>query len=174
MNGFEIRAYRPGDEGGIVGFLKLVFDGWPNFDLNCSSVEHWRWKYLDNPMKPSFVSVALSDDSVIGVNHAYPLKIKIGGTVFSCGYASDTAVHPAFRRKGVYTKIIDLKNSLESSEGHQLNLSVTSNPIMVKSHLKNPLMEPFPHKIFNLVKIKDLDLHLRNTPVNNHGFIRLG
>jgi hypothetical protein len=174
MNGFEIRGYRPSDEEGIVRFLQFVFDGWPNFDLNCSSLEHWRWKYLDNPTKQSFVAVALSNNEMIGVNHAYPIKIKIGGKVFPCGYASDTAVHPKFRRMGVYKRIIDLKNSLESSEGRHLNLSVTSNPIMVKSNLRNPIMEPFPHKIFNLVKIKDLDLHLRHIPVNNPRFIRLG
>jgi len=173
-DGFEVRSYRPGDEKGITELLQLAFGVWPNFDLGCSAVEHWKWKYLDNPMGKSYVTVAVSSGEIIGVNHAHPLKLKIGERVFLCGYASDTAVHPEFRRKGVYRKIVDLKNGIAGASGSHLNLSVTSNPIMIKIHQRNPTMDPFPHEVLNLVKITDISLHLRKIPVKNPWFMRLG
>jgi hypothetical protein len=50
VNGdFVVRPYQAGDEKEIVELLRMVFDGWPHFDLNCSSVDHWKWKHLDKP-----------------------------------------------------------------------------------------------------------------------------
>lgn len=46
--GFIAKEYQPGDEEGIVELLEIVFDGWPHFDLPCSRVDHWKWKFLDN------------------------------------------------------------------------------------------------------------------------------
>jgi len=174
MNGFEVRPYGPGDESEIVQLLQLAFDRWPNFDLSCPSIDHWRWKYIDNPMKRSFVTVGVSYRDIVGVNHAFPLNMKIGGRTFLCGYASDTAVHPEFRGKGLSRKIIDLKNQFESSAGVHLNLSVTSNPIMIGYHKRNPTMDLFPQEVVNLVKINNVGMQLRNIPVKNPWYMRLG
>ena len=173
-NGYEVRPYRPGDESEIVQLLQLVFDGWPNFDLSCPSIDHWRWKYLDNPLKRSYVTVGVSRGDIVGVNHAFTLNVKIGGRTFFCGYASDTAVHPEFRGMGLSGKIIELKNQFEISAGVHLNLSVTSNPIMLGYQKRNPTMDPFPHEVVNLVKINDIGLQIRNIPVKNPLYMRLG
>ena len=54
---FTIRFYRPGDEKEIVPLLVLGFHGWPHIDLACSPLEHWRWKYIDNPIKRNMIAV---------------------------------------------------------------------------------------------------------------------
>lgn len=54
----RIREYLPGDEESIMDLLIKVFGGWPHFDLNCSPMRHWRWKYLDNPKRLNAVCVA--------------------------------------------------------------------------------------------------------------------
>ena len=63
---YIVRPYRLGEEEEIVELLELVFNGWPQFDLNCASLEHWRWKYLDNPLKMNTVAVEISNNKIIG------------------------------------------------------------------------------------------------------------
>ena len=52
---YFVRPYQPGDEEGLVELLDLVFAPWPDRDLRCTAVEHWRWKYLDNPFGVNMV-----------------------------------------------------------------------------------------------------------------------
>ena len=59
----EIRSYQPGDEEEIVELLELVFGGWPKLDLNCDSINHWRWKYVDYP----------SGNVIVNVGHTHSL-----------------------------------------------------------------------------------------------------
>ena len=68
MKAYSIRDYEPGDEGRIVELLELVFGVWPRFDLKCSPLEHWRWKYVDNPMGSMIVPIAVDGDLIVGLN----------------------------------------------------------------------------------------------------------
>jgi len=47
---FIVRPYCSGDEEKLVQLLQLVFNGWPRFDINCTSLDHWKWKYENNPL----------------------------------------------------------------------------------------------------------------------------
>jgi hypothetical protein len=55
---FSAQLFQKGDEEEIVTLLSTIFNGWPRFDLNCSPVEHWIWKYVENPTKMNKVVVA--------------------------------------------------------------------------------------------------------------------
>jgi hypothetical protein len=101
---FIIRPYRHGDEEEINQLLDTVFKGWPHFYLNCSPLDHWRWKFEENPLKKISIAVSESDDSIIGCAHLTLQNIKIGSKNLLCFQTVDTVVHPDFRRMGLFAR----------------------------------------------------------------------
>lgn len=55
----------------------MVFDGWPHLKLDCSALDHWRWKYLGNPLKILLVGVGVADEKMIGCFHVLPVRLKV-------------------------------------------------------------------------------------------------
>ncbi len=98
---YTIRDYNPGDEEEIVELLQLGFDGWPHFDIACSPLEHWRWKYQENPIGRSLINIAECERRIIGARQSYLQRICIGHKVFRSMYAGDLVVHPDYRRMGI-------------------------------------------------------------------------
>ncbi len=174
---YQVREYQPGDEEEIVGLLELAFDGWPRLDLDYTSLDHWKWKYLDNPLKTNSIAVAEIKNKIVGCNHGYNVKIKIGKNILLCQHGGDLAVHPNYRRMGINNKMREIKNDSQRAQKCDMTYSVTGNPIVIKSSTKRrrPL---FPHQIVNLGRIADVDLHLEHgTPerkwLKKFGFILL-
>ena len=167
-----IHQYQPGDEGEIVEFLHLVFDGWPKFDVSLTSLDHWRWKYLENPFKRHFIVLGEEDIRIASVNHNFPVRIKIGDKVCLCCYAADTAVDPEYRRMGLTKKMYELNISMKNDAGIHFDYFVTSNPFMIKSFSKNYYSFPFP--VMNLVRIEDIGRQLQAMPVRNAWLLKLG
>lgn len=170
--GFDVRPYRPGDEDEIVPLLELVFNGWPHLDLTCSPRDHWLWKYKDNPIKATDIVVATSKEGIIGCDHAIQKRVKIGGDVHLCTLTGDVAVHPSYRNAGVWKGMIDFRRELKAKFGVKLNYFMTGNPIVVKSMSKT--RPRFPHPLANLVRIQDIDHHLRSIPSEKAGFVGFG
>lgn len=166
------RKYIPGEEESIVELLERGFGGWPAFDLRCSSVDHWSWKYVDVPLGEGFVITALSGSDVVGALHAYPVRIKVNNQIFFCTYAADNVVHPDYRERGIsnrmYEEIIDLKNGSDVA----FDYFVTSTPYLIKSWSRR--FYTFPFTISNLVWIGDIDLQLREMPVRHPSLVKLG
>jgi len=169
---YEIRRYHSDDEEEIVQLLNLSFKGWPKFDLNCSPLEHWRWKYQDNPLKMNFITVGTSQNKIIGCDHGTPLKIKIGDRVLLGDYSADTAVHPNFRGMGVAKNMIEQSNRIRKKAGVKFFYWVTNNPRFIEIYSK--IRPRFPHLLTILVRIRDVDLQLREIPVDNPWLIKLG
>jgi len=159
----EVRPFQPGEEEAIVELLELVFDGWPKFDLLCSPLEHWRWKYQTNPLRMSQIAVGVSDHIMIGCNHSLLSRIKVGNRVFLSSQGGDAAVRPDFMRMAIYRKMMDLKIKKGKESGVQIHYFLTWNPILRKSLPK--YYHRFPHIVMNLFRIHDVDLHLRKQPV---------
>jgi hypothetical protein len=84
-----IREYEPGDEHQIVELLELVFDGWPHFDLPCTSLEYWRWKYLDNPNEKRTIPVITIGDKVVYTNHGLTRNVVLFGRTFLSSQGTD-------------------------------------------------------------------------------------
>lgn len=170
---FKVRSYRPGDEAEIVELLQLGFDGWPNFDINCAPLEHWKWKYLDNPLKMNTIAVVISNNKILGCGHGFNVKIKIGeGSIF-CHYGCDLTVHPDFRRMGLMKTLREKKKELRDNYNVHLTYRVTSNPIVIKSwdRIGRPRI---PQTVINLVRICDIDKQMKSMPVTNAFFKKLG
>lgn len=169
----EVRPYKHGDEEGIVQLLQLSFSGWPRFDLNCTSLDHWKWKYLENPYRDNYIGLGLLKKKIIGVDHAIPSYVKIGDKTHLCSYGADVVVHPEYRRMGVYRRVRDIRQKLAEEAGVILNYHVTSNPIIIKNNIRagRPY---FPKKIISLVRIIDINEHIMNMPVKNSWYLKLG
>ncbi len=169
---FFARAYRPGDEEGIVELLEVVFKGWPQIDLSCSPLDHWRWKFENNPIQKRFITVAEIDDKIIGCLHIIPLMLKIGDDIYLCSTSVDFAVHPDFRERGVSKKVGPLCVEKRREGGVNLDYHITGNPILIKGILKD--RPRFPYNVINLVRIRDINKQLEVMPVEKAWLTKYG
>ncbi len=170
---YQVREYLPGDEEEIVNLLELAFNGWPHFDLDCAPLDHWKWKYLDNPLKLNAIAVAVIQNKIVGCNHGYYVKIKIGNKSLLCQQGGDLAVHPKYRRMGIYNKMRKPKSNLHKSQKCDMTFSVTGNPIVIKSSIKGGRSR-FPHPILSMSRITDIDIHLKNGAFERKWMKKLG
>jgi len=159
-----VRSYTPGDEEEIVELLITVFNGWPQFDLGSeqSSLTYWDWKYQKNPFKKNLIVIAECDDKIVGCFHAIPLKINIGDHVYQACTGTDLAVHPNYRRLGIYNKMYNYQNKILRKESIVFRYGVTNNPILIERGKRLGFMR-LPYKQHVFTKIKDLKLHQKHT-----------
>lgn len=155
-----VRPYQPGDEESIVKLLELVFGGWPHFDLKCTPLEHWKWKFGDNPLKMNTIVVGISNNRIIGCMHYIYQRIKIGKKSLLSGQGMDLAVHPDFRVRGVYLKMGELKDELIAKDNVNIVYGATVNPIVIRRSNKLGWLR-FPRPVLCLVRIHNFDLHLK-------------
>ena len=160
-----IRLYRPGDEEQIVKLLIDVFGQWPRFDIPCSAVEHWKWKFIDNPANKEIYphTVAEIGGEIVGVTHGMMFYNKIGQGRYYCEKAVDVAVSSKHRGLGIFTKINSYKNEVLRKQGQDFDYSLTINPILVNRTRRN--VEPelkFPQPLKYLVKIDNIDMYFKN------------
>lgn len=96
----EIRAYRDGDEHGILDSYNRVF---PTADgqIGTRGMAHWRWKFADNPSGLIQITVAEhAQHGIVGAYPVLPLRMVIDGQRRIGAQAVDLVVLPAFRRHG--------------------------------------------------------------------------
>lgn len=167
------RTYARGEEEEIVNLLDVGYEGWPKFDLSCSKAEHWGWKYVDNPVKWQFIVVAESERGVVGVSHSVPVTMKLGDRLHLCCCGTDLAVHPDLRGGGIYTAMDQLKTVLLREKGVAMDCGVSWNPFVIR-HWKKIGRLKFPHTIANLVRIRDIDVHMRNIPEKHPLVVKTG
>lgn len=157
---FTIRNYEPGDEHGLVELLQLVFNGWPHFDIPCTSLEHWKWKYLDNPYKKRTIPIAIIGDKVVGSNHGVTRRVKLFDKMLLCSQGTDLTVHPDYRRMGIYAKTSGYKTQHYKDNGFSFAWAVTGNPIVFDSNIEWGRRSS-PHRVNTLIRVNDIDLHFK-------------
>jgi predicted N-acetyltransferase YhbS len=143
---YDIRLYEEGDVTKVVRLLEDVFDGWPNHDVKSGSLEHWRWKHLDNPLGRSLVLVTESGGEIVASNHSCLLRAKVDEAPRLGVVASDLAVDSSHRRKGIRNAMMVKKHEHLERMGVEFTLAATGNPIVIESMLrwKRPR---FPHPV---------------------------
>jgi len=164
-----VRPYSPGDEEAIVHFLRLPFEGWPRFDISCSPLDHWKWKFLDNPLKLTISSLCVKEGKIVGCLHGIPRMVKIRDRLLLCASGADAGVHPSFRRLRLFDKMDGLTKQLMTKSGVVLFYAVSSNPVIIKycswaEHI-------FARSPLEYVRIIDVSLHLKTTS-NKHPHMR--
>ena len=157
---YSIHKYQPGDEEDIVNFLVEAFDGWPHFDLQCPPVDHWRWKFIDNPQKLTVATLAKSEGRIVGCLHGLPQRLKIGDQMFLSCQGVDAATHPDFRGIGVYSKLRKYKLELIRNTAINFYFVVSAHPLLIDKN-KREGRPALPFILEHMVRIRDIDLHLK-------------
>lgn len=83
-----VRNYKPGDEEAILRLLERAFV-WPASEVEVSRMDHWKWKYLDNPMGLLFIGLVEDAGELVCHSAALPFMIMIGGKSYRGVEGSD-------------------------------------------------------------------------------------
>ncbi len=165
---FKIRLYESGDEKEIVELLRLAFPGWGSK----TPIDYWKWKYLDVPLK-SIVVVATVEDKIVGAQHNILFNIKMISSIIPCSYGCDVATHPDYMGLGVYSNLSEFRYKIQREKNINFSYSQSRNPIILKKWETQNRVQ-FPHHISYMVRIKDINLHLKRRTVKNPIITRIG
>jgi len=112
----EIRPARPEDVEAIVPFLRLC--------LGPGSVprtaEFWRWKHERSPFGPSPVLLAEAGGELVGLRAFLRWRLAIGERTAEAVRAVDTATHPAWRGRGIFSRLTTELAERERARGTAL------------------------------------------------------
>jgi hypothetical protein len=163
----NIRLYQPGDDENIVKLLQKTFPKWDNFP---DPLNVWRWKYLNMPLR-SIVVVAVMDDKIVGCDHSIIFNAKIGSESTVICYTDDVAVDIDFRKLGIWSKMSHYKDEMNNTTNYEY--ATTINPIVKNSWIRRGFIA-FPFTVTRMVRIKDVNLHLRMRPMENSLLVKWG
>jgi GNAT superfamily N-acetyltransferase len=156
---YSIRAYKEGDEENIVSLLDLVFDGWPNYDLQVSNKEYWRWKHKPSMKYDTTVAVCVNHENhIIGCIHRLLFHAKIGEKDNLIQHGTDLAVHPNYRRRGISNEL------RQKVPMNYLRYGSTVNPLVKNAHLNQGAL--FQSPIYVYKKIFNYDIYKSKNKVN--------
>jgi hypothetical protein len=163
----DVRLFTRGDEAEIVELLQSVFKRWPRFDLECSPLDHWRWKYEDNPSRSKVVAVAESGHKIVGCSHGLYLRTKVGQRSLIAQQGTDLAILEDFRGMGIYPKMTAIKNETHKVNNANFSFGLSNNPVVDRARKKR--VDPQFHlQLKHMLKIRDTKTHFRtNTSKNN-------
>lgn len=126
--------FRPGTEEDIPQIILLLRESLGE-SLIPKSEALWKWKHLDNPFGKSPILVAEEEDKIIGVRAILKWEFNQEGKTIRACRAVDTAIHPDFQGKGLFTKLtLDLIDQI-SADGIQLIYN-TPNTQSLPGYLK--------------------------------------
>jgi predicted acetyltransferase len=83
------------------------------------SISYWNWKHNKNPFGNSPVLVADTNGMLVGVRAMMQWHWQKGNNVFNTLRAVDTASHPDFQGKGIFSKLT--KQLLEESKNKEVD-----------------------------------------------------
>lgn len=96
--------FRPGTEDDIPQIIQLLKISLGE-SLLPKSEALWKWKHLDNPFGKSPVLLAEEDGKIIGVRAFLNWEFTQSNKLINSCRAVDTAIHPDFQGKGLFTKL---------------------------------------------------------------------
>jgi GNAT superfamily N-acetyltransferase len=102
VTGVEIRAYRDDDEPEVIALLDAALGGGPGGTRTAAS---FRWKHLRNPFGRSVLLVAVADDRIVGLRAFMRWTFVAGEGRLRAVRAVDTATHPAYQGRGVFSSL---------------------------------------------------------------------
>ena len=122
-------------------------------------------EHLDNPIHKSSVQVGMDGDKVVSCHHYAIQRVKIGDEVHYGAMGADLAVHPDYRKLGLFKKMFDLQVSALKKFGIYYYGGVSYNPI-VQSFFKEKNI-PFPHQVVKYIRIVDIEKHARTVNIDH-------
>jgi N-acetylglutamate synthase-like GNAT family acetyltransferase len=127
----EIRPATSQDTEAIVALLKASLGE----GLMPKSVEYWNWKHINNPFGRSPVLLALQQGEMVGVRAFMRWTWQLNGQQIKAVRAVDTATHPGFQGKGIFSTLTKalLQHCHEEQIGYVFN---TPNGKSMPGYLK--------------------------------------
>ena len=95
-----MRAYRDGDEEGILELWKAVYSDM-QFDRE-KWLRWWRWMYKDNPAGNGWIWLAEDEGKIVGQYAVIPIIMKVGAKIIVAAQSLDTMTHPDYRRQKMF------------------------------------------------------------------------
>jgi len=156
---WSTRKYNNGDEKFILSLFNSISK------RSTRELDHWYWKFKDNPAGLAPIHVAEADGEIIGQYALMPLRMKVGQHYIIGAQSLDTMTHPNYVRQGIF---IELANRVYR-EAKDNGISIVygfpneySHPGFVQK-LDWIDLGPVP----KMIKMLDLDhflkKHIRNT-----------
>ena len=96
-----IRLAEEKDKDNIISLLNSVFKNQQRSDT-LRNDKYWKWKFTVTPFGKSVLTVAESNDEIIGVDNLWPWEFNIRGTMYRAYQPCDTVVHPKARGKSLF------------------------------------------------------------------------
>jgi GNAT superfamily N-acetyltransferase len=130
--GVDVRRYRPEDEANVLELLNASLGGGPAGER---PPEFFRWKHFGNPFGDSYMIVAEADGRIAGLRAFMRWRFRAGDRMLSGVRAVDTATHPDFQGRGVFSRLTlhALEELREESVDFVFN---TPNPASLQGYLK--------------------------------------
>jgi GNAT superfamily N-acetyltransferase len=85
----------------IVELLKITLGE----SLTKKTVEFWNWKHTENPFGKSKIILAFDGEMLVGVRAFMCWQFSNATETIKCVRAVDTAVHPSYQGKGIFSKL---------------------------------------------------------------------
>jgi hypothetical protein len=104
-----IRHYEPGDEAQILDFLNLCYGEW-------GTIQKWRAYYADYPTfnKDDIVLMKINKE-IIGHGGIHFRDLILWNQRLHTASLTDAAIHPHYREKGLYARLVDIRLKLARS-----------------------------------------------------------
>ncbi len=94
-----IRQYEPGDETKILALFNRVFGDQAPDDFHVRSLEHWTWKYRQNPAGIIDLFLAFNaEGDCVGQYAGVPNRFLMQGEQYFSSQSVDSVTDPKFRR----------------------------------------------------------------------------
>jgi GNAT superfamily N-acetyltransferase len=152
----------------IVELLKITLGE----SLTKKTVEFWDWKHNENPFGKSKMILAFDGEMLVGVRAFMCWQFSNVSETLKCVRAVDTAVHPSYQGKGIFSKLT--MAALDDCKNDNIKLVFnTPNKISKIGYLKLgwieigklPLRLLFPFKIPRIYNEKLLRELLANCEI---------
>ena len=156
---YSLRRFMMRDVSKVVQLLNLVFK-------KKFSQEWWNWKYKFNPAgfwgEQGDIWIAEDRDEIVGYYAVIPEKLKFGSETITVAQSVDTAVHPDYRRMGIFSTLA--RKVYSEVQNRYCFLSGFPSEMAYKGFLRLGWKD---FRIVEFVKFLNYDRPLRNFFNNN-------
>lgn len=97
-----LRAYRRGDEKGILDLCRLVFLDQPSDRF---SLDYWQWEFVYNSSGPARIWLADDANKIVGHYAVVPRTLQVNDQVRMGSIVVDVMTHPDYRQQGMFVAL---------------------------------------------------------------------
>jgi GNAT superfamily N-acetyltransferase len=100
---FEITRMTPAQRPETIAVCNAAFGFGPGKDMDFGR----DWPYLWNDDRADNMWLCLAGDKIVGAAGCYPVPVRLGGVPFQAACVGQVATLPAWRGRGVFTRVMD-------------------------------------------------------------------